>query len=564
MTQPAGASEARPPGSRARAVSWRWRAFRRLLETQAAHAAGDVLVAVALANTVFFSVPLGEARAKVALYLALTMAPFAVLSPLVGPWLDRRAGSYRVAILVALAGRVVLTVLLSSRVNQLALYPLAFGLLVLSRVHGVSRSALVPEAKPPDRSLMWANGRLAVISVVAGAVAAGPALALNHWAGTDVTLWTAAVVFAAGALAATGLPSGEGETRPRERIRRYQELLTPRLLAGGIAMATLRSAVGFITFLLAFLLRADGQGGRGLAITVAAAAAGGFAGSVAAPALRATLREPVLLLASLALTAAAAVWAAFGFGLLRAGVVAATVGFSAGAGRLAFDSLLQREAPDHVRARTFARYETIFQVCWVAAAGVATAVPFGPAPGLWALAWICFGGLTLSAWGMLHSAGRAPAPPRLALADRLRLLPARLRQARAARAAARQPGAAARQPGNRAADPSPGPGDAAEAEAAAATAPGGPGPGIGVDAGRPGPGVGPDPGTRVELDGGVDLTTGRGHAGGPGPGWAPGRPAPSGAGATPGEDPDVDVGPSPGEDPDADVGVSERSSRRPW
>ncbi len=475
MSPPAGTPEARPPGSQTRAASWRWRAFRRLLETQAAHAAGDVLVAVALADTVFFSVPLGEARANVALYLALTMAPFAVLSPLVGPWLDRWAGSYRVAILASMVGRVVLAVLLSSRFQQLGLYPLAFGLLVLSRVHGVSRCALVPEVRPSGRSLMWANGRAAVISVAAGVAAAGPALALNRWAGTGATLWAAATVFAAGALAATGLPRGDGEARLRGRIRRYQELLTPRLLAGGLAMATLRSAVGFATFLLAFLLRADGQGGKGLAITVAVAAAGGFTGSVTAPALRAGRREPVLLLASLALIVVAAVWAAFGFGLLRAGVVAGVVGFGAGAGRLAFDSLVQHEAPDHVRARTFARYETIFQLCWVAAAAAATAVPFGPAPGLWTLAWICLGGLALSVWGLLHSAGRAPAPPRLAIADRLRPLPARLRQARSARAPARrapdgeagtgEAPEAARAPTRRAPDGEAGTGEAPEADA---------------------------------------------------------------------------------------------------
>ena len=81
----------------------RWRAFRLLALTQATHAAGDVLVAVALADTLFFSVPLGEARGKVALYLGLTMAPLAVLSPLVGPWLDRRKGSYRAAIIIAMS-----------------------------------------------------------------------------------------------------------------------------------------------------------------------------------------------------------------------------------------------------------------------------------------------------------------------------------------------------------------------------------------------------------------------------------------------------------------------------
>ncbi len=78
--------------------------MRRLAATQLGHAAGDGMVAVALAHTLFFAVPLGEARAKVALYLALTMAPFAVLSPLVGPLLDRWQNSLRWAIALAAAG----------------------------------------------------------------------------------------------------------------------------------------------------------------------------------------------------------------------------------------------------------------------------------------------------------------------------------------------------------------------------------------------------------------------------------------------------------------------------
>ena len=42
-----------------------------------ASAAGDALVAVSLADSVFFSLPVGQARTHVALYLAITMAPFA-------------------------------------------------------------------------------------------------------------------------------------------------------------------------------------------------------------------------------------------------------------------------------------------------------------------------------------------------------------------------------------------------------------------------------------------------------------------------------------------------------
>ncbi|HWI03030.1 MAG TPA: hypothetical protein VNT52_04275, partial [Acidimicrobiales bacterium] len=185
-------------GSRAGASQspWVWDPFRRLATVQVLHALGDAIVAVSLANTLFFSLPLGEARDKVALYLALTMAPFAVLSPFVGPLLDRRSGAYRVAIVLAAAGRILLAALLTTRTDRLSLYPLAFGLLVLSRVHGVSRSALVPEALPPGKQLMWGNAWLAVLSVVGGAVGAGLAAAANAVSGPGVALWGAVLVFA--------------------------------------------------------------------------------------------------------------------------------------------------------------------------------------------------------------------------------------------------------------------------------------------------------------------------------------------------------------------------------
>ena len=49
----------------------------RLIELHGVNTAGDAMVAVALANTLFFSVPTGEARGRVALYLLITMAPYA-------------------------------------------------------------------------------------------------------------------------------------------------------------------------------------------------------------------------------------------------------------------------------------------------------------------------------------------------------------------------------------------------------------------------------------------------------------------------------------------------------
>lgn len=385
---------------------WSWRPFRRLAEAQVLHAIGDGMVAVALANTLFFAVPLGEARDKVALYLALTMAPFAVLSPLVGPWLDRRSGAYRMAILIAAGGRAALAVMLSTRTERLTLYPLAFGLLVLSRVHGVSRSALVPDALPPGKQPMWANARLAVLSVAGGAFGVGMAAAANATAGSRVALWGAAIIFGCGLGPGARLPRGETADSERANASDYRALLSSRLLAGGVAMAASRAAVGFLTFLMAFLLRGQGEQGRGFAIVIAAAGIGGFVGSVLAPVLRRAMRESVLLLSSLLAVTGTAVWAAGSFGLGQAAVVAGVVGAAAGAGRLAFDSLLQGDAPALVRGRTFARYETIFQLCWVAGAGLATALPFNASWGMYTLAAIAGSGILLALRGLLG--GRHP------------------------------------------------------------------------------------------------------------------------------------------------------------
>ncbi len=381
--------------------------MRRLAAAQLGHAAGDGMVAVALANTLFFAVPLGEARAKVALYLALTMAPFAVLSPVVGPWLDRWRHSHRWAVVSAGVGRAVLAGLLAGRTGQLALYPLAFGLLVLSRVHGVSRSALVPEVLPPSRPLIWGNAWLAVVSVAGGATGAGLSAAGNALAGPDFGLWMAVGVFSALAVPAFGLPGSTGaDAKPA--LRDYRALLSPRLLAGGIAMATIRTAVGFATFLLAFLLRAGGHGPGALAVVVVAAGAAGFLGSVVAPFLYTILRESLLLLATVVVIGLAALWASTSFGLAPASILAAVVGLSSAAGRLAFDSLLQNDAPSEIRARTFARYETIFQLWWVAGAAMAAMVPFGPAAGLRTLAVLSGTGAALSLRGLSRRAGCRP------------------------------------------------------------------------------------------------------------------------------------------------------------
>jgi len=384
-----------------------WPPFARLMLAQAAHAAGDALVAVALAGTLFFSVSTTQARSHVGLYLLLTMTPFALLSPVVGPILDRWRGSYRTAIFLAMIGRGMLAFLMASRTKGIGLYPLAFGSLVLSRTHGISRGALVPDILPPGRTLVSVNARLSIVSVAAGTLFALPGAGLQKLFGPATTLRFAGLVYIAGAVIAAGLTTpGRSRRRPPAVQKHSHKLLAPRLLAGGIATAWSRAALGFVVFLLAFTLRDAGEGVKSFGFVLAAAGGGSFLGSVVVARARAALRETAILLGSLVAIAAVSFALATRFNVRVAVIVAAVTGIGTTAARLSFDALVQKDAPEEVRARTFARYETIFQLCWVAGAGAATAIHFDGTSGLRVVGAICVAGILFAA---RTATARAPA-----------------------------------------------------------------------------------------------------------------------------------------------------------
>jgi hypothetical protein len=183
------------------------RALDRLAWVHATSGLGDALVAVALAGTLFFSVPVAAARPRVALYLLITVAPFAVVAPLLGRLLDGRSGASRVAMIVALGLRTVLAWLAATRLDGLLLFPLAFGLLVCSRVHGISRSALVPELVGSGRDLVPINGRMARVVAIGGTVGGLLGVGVQKLFGGGGALRLAAVVFLVGAMLATAVPA---------------------------------------------------------------------------------------------------------------------------------------------------------------------------------------------------------------------------------------------------------------------------------------------------------------------------------------------------------------------
>jgi hypothetical protein len=102
---------------------------------------------------------------------------------------------------------------------------------------------------------------------------------------------------------------------------------------------------------------------------------GGFLGNILAPQLRKIAREEIILAGALVLPAVGCLFAARSASITMTTVGALLVAAGAAAGRVAFDSLLQRDAPDAVRGRSFARFETRFQITWVVGALIPVAIP---------------------------------------------------------------------------------------------------------------------------------------------------------------------------------------------
>ena len=355
-------------------------AFQRFAGVHAASSAGDALLAIALSGTLFFSVSSGQAKSKVALYLLITMAPFAVLAPLIGPFIDRQRGGRRLTVLVTCAGRAIICLFLAPHVDSLAIYPAAFAMLILSKSYGVARSAIVPSLVSERTSLVAANARVAKIAVIAGAAAALPGVILLKAFEADAVMRFAALVFAAGAVLALALPRPEGGAAEDEAAD--AAFTSEPIRRAAIAQASSRALLGFLLFLLAFALKREGVGSAGFGFVLAMAGIGNFAGAVVVPRLRRGGTEEWVIATGLMLGCGASLIAQSSFGLDLAAVLAGAVGVVSSATRLGFEALVQREAPEAVRGRAFARFETLFQIAWVFGAALPTVAPIGIRGGL--------------------------------------------------------------------------------------------------------------------------------------------------------------------------------------
>ena len=186
----------------------------RLSLVQCAMLAGGTVVTISLAGSLFFSISPTAADHKVLLYLIFTLAPFAIVSPLLGPLIDRSRGARRFMVVSSAIGQVVLCPLMATHIHSLLLFPLAFLVLVCQKLYLVTKGALVPEMAEltaPDEHGEQAgyaplNARLTLLGTLAGFVVSVPAVILYKLGGSPAVLVLATLVFVAAAVAGARLP----------------------------------------------------------------------------------------------------------------------------------------------------------------------------------------------------------------------------------------------------------------------------------------------------------------------------------------------------------------------
>ena len=368
--------------------------FSKLAIAHAVGVSGDIFVTVALADSIFFNVGATAARPKVLLYLLFTMAPFAIVAPVLGPLLDRSRGGRRLLFVASCFGRAILCVFMANNIKGLALYPLAFGSLVLSKGQNIAKSSLVPAVVDDESELVRANSRLQLISVLAGTLGASVAAGFLKTVGGAWVLRVGAIVFIAATFAAFRIPRARQVSAP-ETTEQRRELQATTIVVAGTAMGLLRGAVGFMTFFVGFLLKKQHEPAWVYGLVLTLSAVGNGVGVIVAPLLRRKVHEEWILSGSLLVPAVLLVFAARSAGRASLCIAAFSIAGGAACGRLVFDSLVQRDAHDAARGRAFARFETRFQLVWVVGGVLAVLFPGKERGGLFLLALVLlFAGLS--------------------------------------------------------------------------------------------------------------------------------------------------------------------------
>ncbi|UDY24227.1 MFS transporter [Nocardioides sp. Kera G14] len=375
----------------------------RLIEMHAFNTAGDAAVAISLAGSLFFQVPGSggsSSRESVALFLGLTMLPFAIVAPLLGPFLDRVAHGRRWAIGAVMAVRAFLCWVLAGALakESPAMFPAALGVLVASKAYGVTKAAAVPRLLPEGVTLVKANGRVAMAGIV-GVCASAPIAGLASMVGPQWVLRWAFLLFVVATVLAIRLPAsvdsnvGEGTLAFRREGKPATGTLRmpmPATVAYALrANCAPKFLYGFLLMFFAFLLQAhplhDWSPTLLIAIVAGAAGTGNFLGVAAASVVR-NIRPAMTVSAVMVLDTAVALLAALFYSVPLVALLGLVTGLGASLAKFSLDSSIQAHIPPSVQTSAFARSDTTLQLAWVIGGFVGIALPLNARLGLFVTA----------------------------------------------------------------------------------------------------------------------------------------------------------------------------------
>jgi MFS family permease len=409
-------------------------AFGRLALVHVAMMAGDTMVTVSLAGSLFFSVSPTEAKGKVLLYLALTIAPFAVVSPLLGPLIDRSSNGRRLLVAVSAVARGALCLSMAHYLSSLWLFPEAFLILVCSKLYVVTRGTLVPEmarsdqfkdseglddagwpetAKASETGFAGFNAQLTLLGTIAGLIAGSLGAGILKGIGAPSVLIVAALVYFAATAASVRL------RRPSARnivavagltpLERDLALLKPHgdteVSWGLAASSVVRFAIGFTTFLLAFGLRRENAGLGWFATALLLSGFGSLVGLALVTRVRNRVPESTLITVALLAIGVGGLVAAQDPVTIAQVALAAWLGAAAAVAQPSFDAITQRHVAAGAQGRTFARFAVRQQLLWVIGALIPVGIAMRFVVGDWIVAVLCVGAAVTyqlgrrAAWG---------------------------------------------------------------------------------------------------------------------------------------------------------------------
>ncbi len=338
--------------------------------------ASDAAMAVALANTLFFSAASGESKGKVALYLLITVAPFALVAPVIGPLLDKLQRGRRLAMCAVSLGQAIACLVMAMHFDDWLLYPAALSKMVLSKSFTVLKAAITPRVLPPEITLAKTNARLTVFGLVAGGVFGAVAAGLANLFGSSGALWFCVAISALGAAQALRIPAWvevtEGEVPASISAAPSKPKRQPmgrHVVVSLWGNGTIRVLTGFLMMFAAFAVRGQNESDPFqqillLGVIAGAAGAGSFIGNAIGARVHVGNPEQVVLgclVGALVSTVLATVVA----GIVTAALVGLVGAVASALAKNSLDAVIQDDLPEESRASAFGRSETVLQLGWV-------------------------------------------------------------------------------------------------------------------------------------------------------------------------------------------------------